>query len=36
MDVSGMKNALAKIKAPTKIKIFRKGAFTTLTFNPVN
>jgi bifunctional DNase/RNase len=35
-DAAGLKNAVAKIKAPIKIKIFRKGAFTTLTLNPAN
>jgi bifunctional DNase/RNase len=33
-DVSALKIAWAKINPPASIKIFRKGAFTTLTFNP--
>jgi hypothetical protein len=33
-EVSSLKIALTKIKAPSKIKIFRNGNFITLTFNP--
>jgi len=35
-DVMAMKSALAKIKGPSKIKVFRKGAFVPLTLNPAN
>ena len=33
-NVPAIKSALAKIKTPAKIKIFRNGGFITLTFNP--
>jgi hypothetical protein len=33
-DVPAMKNALTRIKTPSKIKIFRNGSFILLTFNP--
>jgi uncharacterized protein len=35
-DVAAMKNALASIKNPVKIKIFRQGSFSVLTLNPAN
>jgi S1-C subfamily serine protease len=35
-DVWAMKNALMKIKNPTKVKIFRQGNFLALTLNPAN
>jgi hypothetical protein len=35
-DVPAMKSAMAKIKPPSKIKIFRGGTFVTLTLNPAN
>ncbi len=34
-DVISMKNALARIKKPGKVKIFRQGSFVTLPLNPV-
>ncbi len=34
-DVVGAKNALAKIKKPGKVKIFRQGNFVTLPVSPV-
>jgi S1-C subfamily serine protease len=33
-DIPAMKSVLAKIKAPSKIKVFRNGSFIQLTFNP--
>ena len=33
-DVPAIKSVLARIKASSKVKVFRKGAFMTLTFNP--
>jgi uncharacterized protein len=33
-NMPALKSALAKIKTPSKIKIFRNGSFLTLTFNP--
>jgi bifunctional DNase/RNase len=35
-DVAAMRSALAEIKGPAKVKIFRKGSFSTLTLNPAN
>ena len=35
-DVAAMKSALAGMKGPAKVKIFRKGSFSILTLNPVN
>jgi len=35
-DVAAMRSALAKLKGPAKVKIFRKGNFSTLTLNPAN
>jgi hypothetical protein len=35
-DVASLRSALAKMKGPEKVKIFRKGSFSILTLNPVN
>ncbi len=35
-DVPTMKSVLSKIKTSSKVKVFRKGAFLTLTLNPAN
>ena len=35
-DVASLRSALAKMKGPANVKIFRKGSFSILTLNPVN
>jgi hypothetical protein len=35
-DVAAIRSALAKMKGPAKVEIFRRGNFSTLTLNPAN
>ena len=35
-DIAAMRSVLAEVKGSAKVRIFRKGSFTTLTLNPVD